>query len=251
MNTMNQLSSSARSAHLGASLHSQVVDTVGQKIVAGDLAPDTVINAQQLCSQLGVSRSVVREALRTLASLGLVQARQQVGTRVLGHNSWDLLHPLVVRWRALGPDPVRQLHELLQLRLGLDHVAAALAAQHADDHERTALTDAAATMRRAFQSDDPVAFYTADATFHRMLLTATANPLIQQLAGTIAAALSLRGSDQRRGMHEITDQAVTLHEHLAAAIAVGAADDAAQAAQRLIELSQKEITAATTASEKT
>ncbi len=75
-----------------------------------------------------MSRSVVREALRVLQSLGLVEPRQRVGTQVLGIGSWELLAPTVIRWRGASPAYFVQQRELLELRLGVEPVAATLAA---------------------------------------------------------------------------------------------------------------------------
>jgi GntR family galactonate operon transcriptional repressor len=56
-------------------MHGQVVDSLGQSIVAGRFAPGQVIDLAELEQQLGASRSVVREAVRVLADKGLVVAR--------------------------------------------------------------------------------------------------------------------------------------------------------------------------------
>ena len=68
---------------MGTGLYGHVVDVLGQAIVDGTMHTGQVVYAEQLCEQLGVSRSVVREGLRALSSMGLIEARPQVGTRVL------------------------------------------------------------------------------------------------------------------------------------------------------------------------
>ncbi|MGO4596631.1 FadR/GntR family transcriptional regulator, partial [Terrabacter sp. 2RAF25] len=69
-------------------LHASVLDTLGRQVVSGDLAPGTVLRIDQLDERYGVSRSVVREAIRVLDSMGLVEARKRVGVRVLPSTSW-------------------------------------------------------------------------------------------------------------------------------------------------------------------
>jgi len=59
-------------------LHAHVLDTLGQRIVDGDLATGAVVRPELVADEFGVSRSVVREALRVLQSLGLVEPRQRV-----------------------------------------------------------------------------------------------------------------------------------------------------------------------------
>src|SRR5690625_555429 len=76
---------------VGTGLYAQVVDVLGREIVNGDIEPGTIVYADQLCERLGVSRSVIREGVRTLSSMGLVEARPQVGTRVLPPEHWDVL----------------------------------------------------------------------------------------------------------------------------------------------------------------
>src|SRR5258708_21024445 len=111
-------------------LHARVVDDLGEAIIAGRLTEGTVIDLSAVEQRLGVSRSVVREALRVLANLGLVEARHKVGTRVLPRSQWNLLHPQVITWRAGAADGDAQLRDLLQLRLAVEPLAARLAARH-------------------------------------------------------------------------------------------------------------------------
>src|SRR5690625_341784 len=118
---------------VGTGLYAQVVDVLGREIVNGDIEPGTIVYADQLCERLGVSRSVIREGVRTLSSMGLVEARPQVGTRVLPPEHWDLLNPYVVTLRREGPGYVNQMKELLVLRLGIEHATAGLAADGVGD----------------------------------------------------------------------------------------------------------------------
>ena len=64
-------------------LHARVLDLLGLAICAGDLASGSVVRIEQLQERYGVSRSVVREAIRVLASMGLVASRRRVGVQVL------------------------------------------------------------------------------------------------------------------------------------------------------------------------
>src|SRR5258706_6505301 len=113
-------------------LHARVVDDLGEAIIAGRLTDGTVIGLSVVEQRLGVSRTVVREAVRFLASLGLVEARHKVGTRVLPRSQWNLLDPQVITWRVGAADGDAQLRDLLQLRLVVEPLAARLAAGHLD-----------------------------------------------------------------------------------------------------------------------
>lgn len=208
----------SRRSRTGNGLYAHVVEELGQRIIDGDLPAGTIVFADQLCERFGVSRSVVRESLRTLGSMGLLEARPQVGTRVLPSTEWDLLNPHVVKWRAQGPDYVHQMRQLLELRLGIEQVAARLSSERmpAEDAER--MLRAGLDMREAFDTGDARAFFDADVRFHRILLEGTGNAVIAQLADTVGVVLHVRGSDNRPGMHDLTLEAVELHIDLARAL---------------------------------
>src|SRR5260370_12314397 len=95
-------------------LHARVVDDLGEAIIAGRLTEGTVIDLSVVEQRLGVSRSVVREALRVLANLGLVEARHKVGTRGLPRSQGNLLYPHASTWRVRAADGHAHLPSLLQ-----------------------------------------------------------------------------------------------------------------------------------------
>lgn len=202
----------------GSGLYAHVVEVLGQGIIDGDPAVGSIIFAEQICERLSVSRSVVREGMRTLGAMGLVEARPQVGTRVLPQANWDLLNPYVVKWRAQGEDYLQQMGQLLELRLGLEHVAAALAAKRLEPARAREILEYAHEMRAAFEEDDARRFFAADAAFHRGVLEGTQNPVIDQLAATVATTLVTRVNDTRPGMHDLSADAVEYHIQLAEAL---------------------------------
>src|SRR5665647_3315221 len=97
----------APAAHDGSAvlrgLHARVLDLLGLAVCAGDLASGSVVRIDQLQERYGVSRSVVREAIRVLASMGLVASRRRVGVQVLPATEWNLYDPQVIRWRLASP----------------------------------------------------------------------------------------------------------------------------------------------------
>lgn len=228
---------------VGAGLYAQVVDVLGREIVNGDIEPGTIVYADQLCDRLGISRSVVREGVRTLSSMGLVEARPQVGTRVLPRENWDLLNPYVVTWRGEGPGYLMQMKELLELRLGIEHVAAGLAAARIDDDAAHEIMQRAKQMEAAYSSGDARHFFDMDSEFHRLLLESSKNQVISQLADTISATLDVRGRDTRPGMHTITEASVQNHIQLAQALLERDAEAAQKKALDLVELTLEEFEA--------
>ena len=75
-----------------------MADEIGRSVVRGDLEPGAVLPTEvEFSRRAAVSRSAYREALRTLAAKGLVEARTRTGTRILPRARWNLLDPNVVR----------------------------------------------------------------------------------------------------------------------------------------------------------
>lgn len=229
-------------------LHAQVLETLGQQIVDGLLRPGTVVRPEAVAEEYGVSRSVVREALRVLQSLGLVEPRQRVGTLVRPASSWELLAPTVIRWRGASPAYFAQQRELLELRLGVEPVAAALAATNttttADTTDSTAAVLAAASdMAAACDRDDSRAYLEADVRFHRALLAASGNAVFAHFAGTVEALLRTRTSESRDTITRWTHDAAARHVAVARAVVDGDADAASSAATALLRVTRDEFIA--------
>src|ERR1700736_1404501 len=135
-------------------LHAHVVDALVPMIAGGELAPGRGLPPEpDMSARFGVSRSVVREALRVLGEKGLVEVRHGSGTRVTTPDRWDPLDPAVLAaLPASGPSAV-VLRDLLEARTIVECEVAALAAERADAAENAALEDALAIMRGSL--DDP------------------------------------------------------------------------------------------------
>jgi DNA-binding FadR family transcriptional regulator len=87
-------------AYPGRGLHGRVIRELGLRIVGGALPPGSSLpNEDELGAELGVSRTVVREAVKVLLAKGLVEVRPRTGTRVRPRRSWHLLDPDVVAWQ--------------------------------------------------------------------------------------------------------------------------------------------------------
>ncbi|MDR0959991.1 MAG: FCD domain-containing protein [Propionibacteriaceae bacterium] len=216
---------------LGGGLTGQVVEDLGQRIVDGRLPEGEALIAERVGESFRVSRGVVREAFRTLSSLGLIEARQRVGTHVTPRERWNMLHPAVILWRGRGPDYLVQQKELLEVRLGVEPVAAALAAERAAVGDLARLSELAAEMRDCLERGDMPGHFRADSAFHRWILERSANSVLARLAGTVEAALYVRGVSPRPGLTNVHLESIGWHEAVALAIghrdAAGASDAAA------------------------
>ena len=146
-------------------IHSQVVSELGSRIVGGHYSSGAVLpKADSLADELGVSRTVVREATRVLAEKGLVESRQRAGTRVRERLDWDLIDPEVIAWqRSAGPD-VSFFRDLSEVRMAIETTAARLAAERATPTQIAHFRESYAQMEQAM--DDPHAYGQADLRLH-------------------------------------------------------------------------------------
>lgn len=169
-------------------LFSQVVEELGSRIVRGELRPGEALpNEADLCLELGASRTVVREAVKSLSAKGLVDTRTRVGSQVLDPMHWNLLDLDVLGWRYAAMPKEEFFQELFEIRRMIEPAAAALAAERATKPQIAAMDRAYADMQR-LGHDSPEAI-DADLRFHRGILVAARNGLLAQMAGVIGAGL--------------------------------------------------------------
>lgn len=213
-------------------LHGEVVHTIGLQIVGGSLKPgDQLPPEDELTSDLAVSRTVLREAVRVLAAKGLVEARPKVGTRVRARAEWNVLDPDVLSWRAETSNDRKLYDETTEVRLAIEPLAARLAATRASADETAGIAEAYEAM--AAGVDDQAAYLAADLRFHDRILSACHNELLGHLGGTLRAVL--------RTTFELTTtpkrsrrRALPLHRAILEQITAGDEDGAEAATRTLI-----------------
>src|ERR1700720_2714314 len=186
-------------------LYEQIVQQIEESVLKGTLKPGDQLPAErELAQQLGVSRTAVREAVKTLREKGLVEAYSGRGTFITdgtsqaARQSFDLMVKL---GQAEGSP------HLAELRLILEPGIAALAAARVQEPEIVALREAVAVMDGAQR--DPEAYIEADLDFHLALAEAAANPLILSLIDSIVGLLreqrikifNVEGGPQRGQVH--------------------------------------------------
>jgi DNA-binding FadR family transcriptional regulator len=214
---------------LASSLHERAVDEVGGKIVTGAIAPGTVLTSESL----GISRSVLRESIRVLEALGLVGARRRTGTVVLPETSWHMLDPRVIAWRLEGPDRLRQLSYLSELRLAIEPVAARLASTRATPEQCGELTAAIIGMVTTRRSADDRQYLAHDRDFHRLLLESSGNPAFAALSGVVAEALTGR-TVHALMPHTANPRALELHEQVVTCVRNGDGAGAERAMREIV-----------------
>jgi len=187
---MAQLRSDSRAGYPSGGLHGQIVHALGRQIVSGAIPPGELLPAQ---AGLSASRTVMREVIKVLVTKGLVESRPRTGTRVLPREAWNLLDPDVLAWRWLGTAPAEFLQKLTEVRLVVEPAAAELAAQRAGEAELEAIDAAFRGMERALARtpEDYESFDRHDMDFHRAIVRACGNDLLEQMGQVVYSALLL------------------------------------------------------------
>ncbi|MGW0562143.1 FadR/GntR family transcriptional regulator [Streptomyces sp. NPDC003016] len=201
-------------------LHAQLLECLGPAITAGEYPPGSVLRTDELARRFDVSRTVIREAVRVLESMHLVESRRRVGVTVRPAEEWNVYDPQVIRWRLAGADRPRQLRSLTVLRSAVEPVAAGLAAQFATPEQCAELTERALGMVATSRGRQLDAYLVHDIAFHRVVLRASGNEMFARLGDVVAEVLT--GRTRHQVMFEDPDPtAVTLHVQVAEAVREG------------------------------
>ena len=189
------------------------VEELGGRILRGDLKPGEILpNEAELGRELGASRTVVREAVKSLAAKGLLQPRTRTGTRVLESIHWNLLDLDVLGWRYAAMPRSQFFRELFEIRRMIEPAAAALAAERATGAHLEALEQAYLAMEAVDHGSD--AAIDADLRFHRAILAGSRNDLLLQMGGLISVGLLASFRISRRSY----DAGLPLHKRVFEAI---------------------------------
>jgi len=169
------------------SLHAQVIEDIGESIVSGALQPgDALPGEAQLATQMAVSRTVLREALKVLAAKGLIETRQKTGMRVRDPRHWNHLDADVLAWRCAAMPTDDFVDKLVEMRAIIEPAAVAAAARRREPAQLEAIGAALEAMEESTTLDE---WAVADLHFHEAVLAATNNELLSSLFGVIEAAL--------------------------------------------------------------
>jgi DNA-binding FadR family transcriptional regulator len=217
-------------------LHGQTVETLGSRIVGGHYAPGTALSPELLEAEFGISKSVLREALRVLAAKGLVDSRQKRGTVIRPRASWSLLDADLLRWQGGQPDAAF-FANLAEVRSIVEPAGARLAATRRDDEDLAALRRALDRMAEA--GTDAVSVVEADLAFHRALLDAAHNELLSRMEVVIEAGLRARDAVVHSG--ENWPDAVPVHRAIIEAIEARDGAAAEAAVQALLEQASVDV----------
>lgn len=169
-------------------VHGRIVHSIGRRIVNGEIRPGEQLPTP---AHVRASRGVVREAVKVLAAKGLVVSRPRTGTRVRPPEAWNLLDPDVMAWQQEWQPAGAFLGKLTEVRLLIEPAAAELAARRAGAEERRLLQVAFRDMREALDRSPPdhEAYNEADLRFHRAIVQACQNDILEQIGGVVNGTL--------------------------------------------------------------
>jgi DNA-binding FadR family transcriptional regulator len=164
------------------------VDDLGLQIVSGHYRQGSLLPGDgDLIERYKVSRTVLREALKTLSAKGLLQAKARIGTRVRERADWNLFDPDVLVWHARNGFAPEFLAHLGEMRMALEPEAAAFAARRRSDEQLEAMQGWAARMSDPKISQED--FVQADLGLHLAVAQSANNPFFLSISTLIEVAL--------------------------------------------------------------
>jgi GntR family transcriptional repressor for pyruvate dehydrogenase complex len=192
---------------------------LAQKISAGDYRPGQLLPSERaLSEEYGLSRSMVREALRTLSERRLIEILPGRGSQVRAPTVADAVERLIEIVDHTHVTP----RTLIEARSMIETTAAALAAERAEEMQLDAIRGAEASCARSETLLERVRW---DLTFHLTIVKAARNPLVETMFHAIQpyiVELLFRSlTDQ-----EVSDQGLAFHQRIVDAIVQGDAEKA-------------------------
>lgn len=214
--------------------YERVAEQILELLVAEQLRPGDYLGTEtQLAQRLGASRSVVREAVKTLTAVGRIRARKGKGLYVASRDSFAAAEFFL-------PADLDHVLMLFEFRRVQEEAAARYAATRATPPDLRAIRDAAEQNHLAAKSADADEFTRTDGEFHRALADASHNRFItsavilarslQAQAGLIALRDVLAGS---------REQAAEEHTRIADAVAAGEPEEAARAVADHLDVTRR------------
>jgi len=173
---------------MSKNFHRNTLDLLGHAILSGRYAVGASLPPEPLlCEEFGVSRTVVREVIKSLVAKGLLITGPKVGTRVLPDADWNWFDPDVVAWQAQCGLTPEFLKDLQELRRVVEPAAVRLAAERATSEDIAQIEAAYAGMKKAVQEGGD--YVTHDMRFHQGLLQASHNRMLVQMSKALNALL--------------------------------------------------------------
>ena len=168
------------------SLVDSIVEEIKNKIISGELKDGDMLASQdELAKSMQISRPSLREALRRLQLMGLIEFQHGRGTFVKTVQPQDFMNPI----SGFLPIDKKTAYELLEARLYLESSVAALAAQKATKEDIDSLEDVLAKMETAAATLDVKEFAKQDVKFHLVIAEGSRNKILFQVVNILRGLL--------------------------------------------------------------
>lgn len=190
------------------SLHDEVVATLREMIVTGELQPGQRIVEQELSAQLGVSRTPIREAIKTLTLDGLVESPAHRGAMV----------------KPLAAEEIEALFDVISV---LEALAAECAGRRMEPREMKKLETLHARMKQAYDDNDRTRYFDLNSDIHDFLVEHSGNPILIETHERLMLR-ARRGRYLAIASHDRWAEAMQQHEDLMAALRARDAETAAR-----------------------
>ena len=215
-----------------SNLHVKFARNIGERILLGEFAPGSLLpNEAQWGKSFGASRTVVREALKTLMAKGLIESRPKIGSRVLPRTMWNILDRDVLEWHHAAVDRHAFIKSTQEARRLVEPGVALLAAQKRTPAQLARLQNAFTAMKKAKTTAEAVE---ADVEFHEALMAAANNELLLPFGIIIEKALG-NLFDFTTNLNPSPKTAIKLHERILLAVAASDGAAASKAMQVLLD----------------
>lgn len=209
-----------------------LAEKLAQRILKGEFAPGTILPGEMELGELfGVSRTAVREAVKTLTAKGMVLPRPRIGTRVMPQNNWNFLDKELLGWWMTEDNFPEVITYFLVMRTCLEPQACALAAQYGTDAQKAALKSTLNEMVALKTAFERQRWVDIDVAYHEQIYEMSGNPFLTSFA-------TLFHSIYYNYFSSIThNQVVQLERHqmIVDAIIKGDAGRAASACRELLQ----------------
>lgn len=170
--------------HRPRRLATAVVEDLVERVVGGEMPPGSALPIEPaLCQMFGVSRTVIREAVKSLEGMRLVKVRQGQGTTVRDTGDWDLLDPVVLAASIRHDAELATLEDLVDVRRALEAQMAGQAAERADAEHLCRI--GTALRHVTDETSDASRFHRADLEFHDVIMAASGNRLARAVIRTV------------------------------------------------------------------
>ncbi|MCL5426674.1 GntR family transcriptional regulator [Halomonas sp. NPDC076908] len=183
---------------LQRNLYREVADRIGELIEHGELLPGERISEKQLCDRFGVSRTPLREALKVLATEGLIELLPNRGARVV----------------RLTMKNVKDTYDLMA---ALEGLSGELACQHITDAEISAIRELHDTMLEHYRTRDLMPYFQVNRQIHEAILAASNNEILQETYSNLNQRIK-RVRYSKKMTERYWSQAVKDHENMMAAL---------------------------------